>query len=147
MSSGNEKTDNHRIGPVFENMVRICESHLDTFGHVNNAAYLQILEDVRWDIITDRGYGLDTINEKKVGPVVLGVSLQFRKEILNREVIQVRSWTTAVKGKISMFRQVMINARGEEACVADFTFGLFDMAQRKLIEPTPEWKKALALDT
>jgi acyl-CoA thioester hydrolase len=42
-------------------------------------------------------------------------------------------------------RQVMINEKGEEAAIADFVIGLFDLNARKLIEPTPEWKHALGL--
>ncbi len=38
--------------------VLILESHLDTFGHVNNAAYLTLFEESRWDFITKNGYGL-----------------------------------------------------------------------------------------
>ena len=31
------------------------------------------------------------------------------------------------------------------ACDADFTFGLFDLQRRKLVEPTPEWLVSLGL--
>lgn len=36
------------LGPIHEYPVVIREHHLDTFGHVNNAAYLDILEEARW---------------------------------------------------------------------------------------------------
>lgn len=145
MESASNPSEN-RIGPIFESEVMIRESHLDSFGHVNNAAYLQIFEEARWDIISGRGFGLNDIHSKKIGPVILGVQIQFRKELRNREVITIRSWTTSVASKISTMRQVMVNSKGEEACVADFTFGLFDLTTRKLIAPIPEWKHALGLD-
>ena len=37
----------------------ILEHHLDTFGHVNNAMYLQLFETARWQWITDGGDGFD----------------------------------------------------------------------------------------
>lgn len=46
------------LGPIHEYPVVIREDQLDTFGHVNNAAHLDILEEARWDIITRNGYGL-----------------------------------------------------------------------------------------
>jgi hypothetical protein len=44
-------------------------------------------------------------------------------------------------------RQVMIKADGEVACDATFVFGLFDMAKRRLIDPSPEWAYAVGLET
>jgi acyl-CoA thioester hydrolase len=42
--------------------------------------------------------------------------------------------------------QIMLKTNGEIACEAIFTFGLFDITQRKLIEPTPEWARAVGLE-
>ena len=39
----------------------------------------------------------------------------------------------------------MIKEDDTIACEATFSFGLFDMVQRKLISPTPEWNKAIGL--
>ncbi len=36
------------IGEAHEYHLLILEKHLDTFGHVNNASYLEILEEARW---------------------------------------------------------------------------------------------------
>ena len=58
---------------TFEKM--ITEIHLDSFGHVNNAMYLQLLEEARWDFIHKRGFGLGVIQEKKIGPVILDLSI------------------------------------------------------------------------
>ncbi len=41
-----------------EYQLLIHEGHLDSFGHVNNATYLNLFEEARWDWITARGYGL-----------------------------------------------------------------------------------------
>ena len=40
------------INPIYEYEKTILEQHLDTFGHVNNAAYLVLYEEARWDFIT-----------------------------------------------------------------------------------------------
>ena len=48
-------------GTVHEYELLIHEAHLDTFGHVNNAKYLEVLEEARWDFITRNGYGLDEV--------------------------------------------------------------------------------------
>lgn len=131
--------------PVHEYAVLILESHLDTFQHVNNAAYLAIFEEARWDLITSRGYGLKEVQELQIGPTVLEVKMQFRREIRLRERIAVRTSIVQTARKTMTLRQVMVNEKGEEACIADFVIGLFDMKSRRLIEPTPKWRHAIGL--
>jgi thioesterase-3 len=123
----------------------ILEKHLDTFGHVNNATYLEILEEARWDFITERGYGFQKIQETGQGPVILGINMKFIKEIKLRQKIIVESQTVSYKGKIASLRQAMLNETGELMFEARLTFGFFDLTDRKLITPTPEWLKAIGI--
>jgi len=134
------------IGPVVEYELKIREGHLDSFGHVNNSKYLEIFEEARWEILDSHGYGLKKVHEVKQGPVILDLRVQFQRELRNREQIKIKSYVTVAGEKIFVMRQVMYKASGEEACIADFTFGLFDMALRKLIPATAAWKKALGLE-
>ncbi|HEY8944785.1 MAG TPA: acyl-CoA thioesterase, partial [Polyangiaceae bacterium] len=76
---------------VHEYELRIIERHLDTFGHVNNATYLDLFEAARWDWITQNGYGLTRIRELERGPTILEIHLQFKRELLNRELIRIKS--------------------------------------------------------
>ncbi|HVZ80987.1 MAG TPA: acyl-CoA thioesterase [bacterium] len=123
--------------------VLIRESHLDTFGHMNNAAYLVLFEEARWDYITRNGYGLREVQEFQKGPVVLELTMKFRKEITLREKITITMELVETKGKISRFRQEMRKEDGTVATELELVFGLFDLRARRLIDPTPEWKKAM----
>ena len=49
---------------VFTYPVTIKEVYLDTFGHMNNAMYLTLFEEARWEFITQRGFGLKTITKR-----------------------------------------------------------------------------------
>ena len=133
------------IPPSTTYEVLIRESHLDTFGHMNNAAYLVLFEEATWDFITRNGYGLKKVQELQQGPVVLELIMKFRKEITLRENIKITMSLLESKGKISRFRQEMIKEDGTVATELELTFGLFDLRSRRLIEPTPEWKKAMGL--
>ncbi|HJT24831.1 MAG TPA: acyl-CoA thioesterase [bacterium] len=126
--------------------VIIRESHLDTFGHVNNAAYLTLFEEARWDFITKNGYGLKRVQELQQGPIVLELNIKFKKELTLREKIQITLELVDYRGKISHFRQEMIKEDGTVATELELTFGLFDLKARRLIDPTPEWRKAIGLD-
>jgi acyl-CoA thioester hydrolase len=133
------------LGAVHEYRMRILESHLDTFGHVNNAAYLQVLEEARWDLITRNGYGLEEVHRRRIGPVVLGVNLRFAKELRNRQAIVIRSWVESYSGRVGKFGQQIVDEAGDVCCDAMFTIGLFDLTARRLMRPTPEWLRAMGL--
>lgn len=130
----------------FEYKVKIKEHHLDSFGHVNNAAYLELFEEARWEFITEGGYGLGQVKELQQGPVVLDVSVRFKRELLNREVITIQSKTESVSGKIMRMGQKMIKESGEVASEAVFTFGFMDMKKRKLVEPPDLWLQAVGVE-
>ena len=130
----------------FEYKIQILEHHLDTFGHVNNAKYLELYEQARWDFISNNGYGLDKIISEKKGPIILDVNLRFKRELVNREVITVVSESLEVKSKISRMKQKMVKEDGTIASEAVFTFGFMDLAKRKLIEPPAEWLNAIGVD-
>lgn len=121
----------------------VRESHLDTFGHMNNATYLQILEEARWEFITKKGFGLKAIQKSGMGPVVLEWSMRFVKELKLRQTITIESQTLSYQGKIGKLKQDILNEAGEVCFKGVMTFGLFDTRERKLIDPTPEWLKAI----
>lgn len=129
--------------PSHEFKTLIRESHLDTFGHVNNAKYLELFEQARWDIISAGGYGLDKVLATQEGPVVLAVNVRFRRELHLREAITIQSQFIEMGKKVGLLRQTLLNEAGEESAVADFTMGFFDLKKRKLIAPTQAWLDAV----
>lgn len=122
---------------------KVLEQHLDTFGHVNNATYLTLLEEARWDWITYNGYSLHEIQKTKKGPVILEVNLKFRRELRLREEITINSEVIEWNGKLGRLKQQMLKPDGSLAAEAVFTVGFFDLMSRKLIDPDPQWMKAI----
>lgn len=133
------------LGPIHEYPLVIREHHLDTFGHVNNATYLDILEEARWDLITRNGYGLEQVHRLQVGPTVLEVQLRFVRELRNRQQVTIRTWLESYPRKVGKLAQQIWNQADELCTDALFTIGLFDMTSRRLVRPTPEWIAALGL--
>ncbi len=131
---------------VHEKTVVISEAHLDSFGHVNNARYFEVFEQARWDLITERGFGIDVIRSTRTGPTILEINIRFMRELSARETIVIRTELLSYERKIGKLRQQMVKADGNIACEAMFTIGLFDVERRRLIEPTPAWKHAVGLD-
>jgi acyl-CoA thioester hydrolase len=133
------------MAALHEKPVTISEAHLDSFGHLNNARYLELFEQARWDLITERGFGMQVIRDKRQGPTILGVEMKFLRELSPREPVVIRSELLSYERKIGRMKQTMVKEDGTLACEAVFVFGLFDLEQRKLVEPTPEWARAVGL--
>ena len=123
----------------------VRESHLDTFGHVNNAQYLSLFEEARWQVITERGFGLREIQQTGTGPVILEANLKFKREAKLRENVTIRTYPPIESGKIATLKQEMVKENGEVACEASFTIAFFDTKARKIIEASPAWRKAIGL--
>ena len=125
--------------------LQIIERHLDTFGHVNNATYLQLFEEARWDWITQNGYGLERVQRERKGPTILEINLVFRRELKNRQWIEIVSWMQDYPSRVGTCLQQMLDPDGKVLCEARLVIGLFDLEARKMIQPTPEWRAALGL--
>lgn len=127
----------------FEYELIIREFHLDSYGHVNNATYLSLYEEARWEAITQRGYGYEQVHETGVGPVILDVHIKFLKELVLREKIKITMELVSYKGKIFTLKQSMIKSNGDVASEMILTGALFDLKNRKIILPTSEWLRAV----
>jgi YbgC/YbaW family acyl-CoA thioester hydrolase len=131
---------------LHEKTIVISEAHLDSFGHLNNARYLELFEQARWDLITERGFGMETIRRTNTGPTILEIGIKFLRELAPRETVIIRTDLVSYERKVGKLRQQMLKADGTIACEAIFTFGLFDLERRRLIEPSPAWAHAVGLD-
>lgn len=122
----------------------IKETYLDVFGHMNHATYLVLLEEARWEFLAQNGYGLKKIQQTGLGPIILEVKIRYLKELHARDDIIIETQLTAREGKIMKIGHKMMR-RDEIAATAELTFGFFNLNERKLIEPTAEWLKAIGV--
>lgn len=123
----------------------ILEGHLDSFGHVNNAVYLSLFEEARWDLITRNGYGLDRILVTNLGPVILEAQVKFRRELRLRDRITITTRVTEYRRRIGKIHQEIHGSSGELCTLANFTFGLFDTVKRELVPPNEDWLRAVGV--
>jgi acyl-CoA thioesterase FadM len=74
-----------------------------------------------------------------------GSSVKFKKEITLREKIRITTRLVEQKKVVTRLHQEMVKEDGTVATEIDLVFGLFDLKTRRLIEPTPEWMKAIGI--
>lgn len=130
---------------IYNYPILIKETYLDLYGHVNNATYLTLFEEARWDFVNRNGYGFNEIKKTGLGPIILEISIRYLKELRLREEIIIQTTTLSYDKKIGKLEQKMIRGK-EECCVASFTIGLFNLKERKLVLPTKEWLNAIGIE-
>ena len=123
---------------------QILERHLDSFGHVNNAQYLVLFEEARWDMVTSRGYGIKEVHQNQIGTVILACSVKFKRELSVREWITIETELVSIEKKIIHILQLIFKESGEVAAGAEFKIGCFDLKERKLIYPSEQWLHAIS---
>lgn len=129
--------------PMHRYPVTIRERHLDTFGHVNHVQYLILFEEARWEMITSRGRGMKEVVKSHLGTVVLEYSARFKSELKYREKAIITTQVQSLSKKIMRLEHTLLKENGEVAAEALVAVGCFDLKNRKLITPDPNWVRAV----
>jgi len=125
---------------------QIESKHIDGYGHVNNAVYLQLFEQARWDWITLGGGSRDMVEELGVGPIVADIEVRFSRELKEGEKIFIRSTRETPLAKVYWLKQVIYKESGEIACKSRYRLAFMDIKKRVLAEPPQEWIDVLTKD-
>ena len=120
----------------------VTEDLLDNYGHVNNAKYLRLYEDARWDILQRSDLGEETIRKHNTGPVILEVTVRFSNELRLGQKVIIETKSRRKGSKLIYFDQVMRDENGMIFSHAIFTASIFDLKNRKMITPNEKWLKA-----
>jgi len=114
------------VGIIFESTFKIRSFHLDSFGHVNNARYLELLEEARWQFAEHHGL-VDLLNEANLGFIIMQMSLRFRLPVVEGDTIQVFTSLITLGSNIGEVEQLIKKKdAGKLAAKSLFTFVLID---------------------
>ncbi|MDA3864094.1 MAG: thioesterase family protein [Deltaproteobacteria bacterium] len=114
--------------------IKVESTHLDKFGHVNNAVYLEYLEWARWDWAEKLGMDFDSFLEKGKGPALVGINVSFLKELYFRDRIKIQTLFAKRGGKSFTLEQKIYNDEKDMVCKALATIVFIDMEKREAIE-------------
>jgi thioesterase-3 len=111
-----------------EYRIRVRNFHCDAYGHVNNARYLEFLEEARWDY-TEHAPGLAALPSRGFGLVVAGVNIVFKRPLADLETAVIRSRMARTEARRAVMRQEISRASdGKTAAVAEITFAVMERA-------------------
>jgi thioesterase-3 len=75
--------------------IKIRGYHVDHFNHVNNARYLEFLEEGRWDYSEKNGL-IDTFHERGITHVTVSIHINYHRSAVVGQVLKI---DTRVVGK------------------------------------------------
>jgi thioesterase-3 len=111
---------------AFESTFKIRTFHTDSFGHVNNAKYLELLEEARWQFGEHNGL-VELLNEENLGFIIMQMNLRFRLPIVEGDTIQVFTRLVSLGTAIGEVEQLIKKqSTGKLAAKAKLDFVLID---------------------
>jgi len=111
--------------------IKIRGYHLDLFGHVNNARYLEFLEEARWAAF-EKTVDLQDLARKGYAFTVVNININYRQPAVMNDVVCVETQISQWGRRSAVIRQV-VKRQGTDTVVADadVTFVIVDTHKRK----------------
>jgi thioesterase-3 len=103
--------------------------HLDGYQHVNNARYLEFLEEARWECLAE---DIDYFMHQKIAWVVANININYRLPALLGQHLVIETTIDKIGNKSSILSQIIRCKETNKIIIdAEVTFVLFDMKTNK----------------
>jgi len=124
---------------------KIWGFHLDVYQHVNNARYLEILEEARWECITPVKDST-AFKQKNWITIVAHISISYKQPIVLGDVIEIHTWIGETRRKSMTFQQQIFKKNQLKLVAEAFVkFVVFDVKAKKSIFINDEVKQIFKL--
>ena len=97
--------------------IKVRGYHLDLFHHVNNARYLEFLEEARWSLLESRG-SLAFFENSHYTLAVVNINIDYRRAAYMGEVLRITTTMKTIGNRSCVMRQ-LITLKGTDTVVAD----------------------------
>ncbi len=102
--------------------IRIRGYHTDLYQHVNNARYLEFLEEGRWQLLEDH-MNLEKFMNDGFRFFIVNINISYKSQVKVNDVIIIQSGLGKIGNKSVVFKQRIFNKTTRIVCVeADITF-------------------------
>ncbi|MBN1465472.1 acyl-CoA thioesterase [candidate division KSB1 bacterium] len=120
----------------FEHRIKVRSYELDSFGHVNNAVYLNYLEEARCEYMEQRGLSFDSFREWQAFAFVVSAEIHYRSPAKYGDVLLVRCvFSRMRRTSFALDYEIYNETKGRLCATASMSFGFVD-ANEKVI-PIP----------
>lgn len=123
--------------------IKVRGYHLDVYQHVNNARYLEFLEEARWAWL-EKLEAFNWMNENHLAFVVVNININYRRPAVLGDVLAIHSALEQLNGKSGVIAQtVTLAPNGEAVADAKLTFVCIDLRTQRAQPMEGELKKRM----
>lgn len=125
--------------------LRVRGYHLDGYGHVNNARYLEFLEEGRWAYFDERPRLATFLFRGDLAFVAVNLNIDYRRAAVVGDDLEVLTRLSEIGSRRARIHQEIRRAAdGKTVASADITFVLVDVATGRAVTIDGEIREAMA---
>ena len=111
--------------------IKVRGYHLDLFRHVNNARYLEFLEEARWSLL-ESADNLDLLEKQGYAFAVVNININYRRAAYMGEVLRIVTTMKSIGVRSCVMHQ-LVTLKDTDTVVADadVTFVIVDTRTEK----------------
>ncbi|MGQ7249454.1 acyl-CoA thioesterase [Halomonas sp. V046] len=114
--------------------LRVRGYHLDGYGHVNHARYLEFMEEGRWDYFDKSPSLMAQLSTGDVAFVAVNLNIDYRRAAVGGDDLKVHTRLSELGSRSAKMTQDVVRARdGKAVASAVLTFVLLDVASNKAV--------------
>jgi acyl-CoA thioester hydrolase len=115
-------------------------SDIDANRHVNNAAYIEAVGDMRYQFFAENGFPPEKFEQLGIGPVYTKITVEFLREVLLGETVTITFALTGLSplGMSWKVHHEILKASGKKAVLMDMEGVMLDLASRKPVAPAAD---------
>lgn len=126
-----------------QTQIKVRGYHLDVYQHVNNARYLEFLEEARWDGL-ESSAGFQWMSAHHIAFVVVNININYRSPAVLGDLLTVTSKVQQLNGKSGVLSQVVtLEPEGQVVADALITFVCIDLKTQKALALEGELREHL----
>lgn len=105
--------------------------HLDFFGHVNNARYMEFLEEGRWAVFDDN-QGIEELFKRGFVFTVVNININYRRPAFLHDILTIETDLKTMGSNSATLHQIVKNKKnGETIADADVTFVMLNVHKQQ----------------
>ncbi|QLG87122.1 acyl-CoA thioesterase [Chitinibacter bivalviorum] len=125
-------------------VIKVRGYHLDLYGHVNNARYLEFLEEARWGLLEDRT-GLAWFAERQLALVISRIDIRYKRPATMGDVLIIETELTELRERDAIITQKVVRQdNGKLVAQAEVTFAVIHPDQAGALPITGELAERFA---
>ncbi|MFA3777773.1 acyl-CoA thioesterase [Yersinia sp. 1652 StPb PI] len=123
--------------------IKVRGFHIDVFQHVNNARYLEFLEEARWEWL-DGEPAAQWMAENQIAFIVVNININYRRPAVLGDLLRIDSQLLKLNGKSGVMKQtVTLEPESIPVADAELTFACIDLRSQRALPIEGELREKL----